>query len=76
MSNSTLSVYELTYFRGRIIPSDLDARILEAKANGGEPFFVSATGGTTVLGAFDPIPEMADICEKYKIWFHVDVSEQ
>ena len=35
---------------------------------------MSATGGTTVLGAFDPIPEMADICNKHDIWFHVDVS--
>lgn len=36
---------------------------------------VNATSGTTVLGAFDPIEEIADICEKYKIWLHVDVNE-
>lgn len=38
------------------------------------PFFVSATAGTTVYGAFDPINEIADICEKYNMWLHVDVS--
>lgn len=56
------------------MPSDLEQQIEKAKAEGGLPFFVSATGGTTVLGAFDPIHEMADICEKHGIWFHVDVS--
>jgi glutamate/tyrosine decarboxylase-like PLP-dependent enzyme len=38
------------------------------------PLLVSLTSGTTVLGAFDPIRPVADICEKYKIWLHVDVS--
>lgn len=37
------------------------------------PMFVNATAGTTVYGAFDPINEIADICEKYNIWLHVDV---
>lgn len=37
------------------------------------PMFVNATAGTTVYGAFDPINEIADICEKYNMWLHVDV---
>ena len=37
------------------------------------PYLVNATGGTTVLGAYDPIVEIADICEKYDMWLHVDV---
>lgn len=41
---------------------------------GAVPFFVNATAGTTVLGAFDPIHEIADICEKHNLWLHVDVS--
>ena len=40
--------------------------------NGGIPTFVNATAGTTVLGAFDPIDEIAVITEKYNIWLHVD----
>lgn len=40
------------------------------------PFFVSATAGTTVYGAFDPLIAISDICKKYNIWMHVDVSSK
>lgn len=39
-----------------------------------QPFFVNATAGTTVLGAFDDLNTIADVCEKYNMWMHVDVS--
>uniref|UniRef100_A0A669ERH4 Glutamate decarboxylase 1 n=1 Tax=Oreochromis niloticus TaxID=8128 RepID=A0A669ERH4_ORENI len=54
--------------RGRVIPADLEAKVIE----GYVPLFVTATAGTTVYGAFDPINEIADICEKYNMWLHVD----
>lgn len=54
---------------------DLEMRIQEALARGDRPFFVSATGGTTVMGAFDPLHQIADVCQKYNLWFHVDVSD-
>uniref|UniRef100_A0A8C6ST62 Glutamate decarboxylase 1b n=1 Tax=Neogobius melanostomus TaxID=47308 RepID=A0A8C6ST62_9GOBI len=58
--------------RGRVIPADLEAKILDAKQKGYVPLFVNATAGSTVYGAFDPIHEIADICEKYNLWLHVD----
>lgn len=61
---------------GRMIPSELERAIIEQKNVGKIPFFVSATAGTTVLGAFDPINEIADICDKHGLWLHIDVSIQ
>ena len=49
-------------------------RILEAKQKGLIPFFVNCTAGSTVVGAYDPIHAIADICKRYKVWMHVDVS--
>ncbi len=57
-----------------MIPEELERAILKSVQDGKIPFFVNATSGTTVFGAFDPLHPIADICEKYKLWLHVDVS--
>lgn len=59
---------------GRMIPSELESQIKLSLEQGKIPFFVNATAGTTVLGAYDPLESLADICSKYKIWLHLDVS--
>jgi glutamate/tyrosine decarboxylase-like PLP-dependent enzyme len=59
---------------GRMIPSHLTSCIQQTIMEGKKPFFVSATAGTTVLGAFDPLEELADVCHQYGLWLHVDVS--
>ena len=58
--------------RGQMIPAKLEEQIIEDLSNGFIPTYVNATAGTTVLGAFDPIDEIVDITEKYKVWLHVD----
>lgn len=60
--------------RGQMSVMDLELKILEMKSYGKEPLFVNATAGTTVLGAFDDFHKLADLCEKYQLWLHVDVS--
>ena len=57
---------------GRMMPSKLEEQIKIDIQNGEIPTYVNCTAGTTVLGAFDPIEEIADITEKYNIWLHVD----
>lgn len=60
--------------RGRMDVDHLTSEIERAKAEGGQPFMVSATAGTTVLGAFDPLEKIAEVCERYGLWLHVDAA--
>mgnify|MGYP000069184097 CR=1 FL=1 len=57
---------------GQMISEKLESKITEDLANGFHPFFVNATAGTTVLGAFDDIPLLSLICRKFNLWLHVD----
>jgi len=59
---------------GAMIPEELEKAILKAKAEGGKPFFVGSTCGSTVLGAYDPFEEIAAICRRHGLWHHVDGS--
>ncbi|XP_023218241.1 cysteine sulfinic acid decarboxylase-like [Centruroides sculpturatus] len=59
---------------GRMIPGELEAAILEAKRKGNKPYFVCATAGTTVLGAYDPLSPLADVCQRHGLWLHVDAA--
>ena len=42
------------------------------KSSGLIPFYLNATAGTTVLGAFDNISNLAPICKDNNIWLHLD----
>lgn len=58
--------------KGELDVQDLKMLIEEDIAKGFYPALVNLTAGTTVLGAFDPIPEISELCEKHNIWLHVD----
>lgn len=59
---------------GKMIPEALESAIQQSLAEDKTPFFVGATAGTTVLGAFDLLPPLAEITQKYKLWLHVDAA--
>ncbi|GAB7352162.1 hypothetical protein MBLNU459_g2645t2 [Dothideomycetes sp. NU459] len=59
---------------GRMRVDLLDEAVEQAKKAGEVPFYVNATAGTTVLGSYDPIGEIADVCAKHSLWLHVDGS--
>ncbi|KJR87446.1 glutamate decarboxylase [Sporothrix schenckii 1099-18] len=59
---------------GRMVPSALEARIVEASAAGMTPMYVNATAGTTVMGSYDPFEAISVICKAHGLWLHIDAS--
>jgi glutamate/tyrosine decarboxylase-like PLP-dependent enzyme len=58
--------------KGEMLAEHLEVLILEDIKKGYQPFFVNATAGTTVLGAFDDITTISKVCKKHNVWLHVD----
>jgi len=58
--------------KGEMLSTHLERLILKDLSDGFEPFFINATAGTTVLGAFDDIESISKIAKKYDLWLHVD----
>lgn len=56
----------------RMNVAELEARIRDDIDNGITPVAVIATTGTTLTGAVDPIDQIADVCERYSVWLHID----
>lgn len=57
---------------GRMRPDAFEHELTKARARGRQPMMVVATAGSTVLGAYDPIAQIADIAEREGLWLHVD----
>jgi L-2,4-diaminobutyrate decarboxylase len=50
----------------------LEKKYQEAISKGKQVFAVVGSACTTSTGSYDPLPQIADFCEKNNIWFHVD----
>lgn len=56
----------------RMIPQELEARILEDRSQGRIAIAVVASAGTVSTGAIDPFPQIAAVARRHGAWFHVD----
>lgn len=59
---------------GGMDPEALEAMIVADRAAGSRPVMINATAGTTVRGAFDPLPAIGAVARRHDVWFHVDGS--
>ncbi|MGI9078808.1 MAG: pyridoxal phosphate-dependent decarboxylase family protein [Gemmatimonadaceae bacterium] len=67
----------------RLLPTDAEFRmrtgalseaISKDRSDGLIPLAVVANAGTTNTGAVDPLGTIAGICERERIWFHIDAA--
>jgi aromatic-L-amino-acid decarboxylase len=52
----------------------LEAAIARDRADGVLPIAVVPTVGTTSTTSIDPVPRVADVCARERIWMHVDAA--
>jgi glutamate/tyrosine decarboxylase-like PLP-dependent enzyme len=58
--------------QGRMSPAALDEAIERDISDGVRPWLVVASAGTIDNGLIDPLDEIADVCARHGVWFHVD----
>lgn len=58
----------------RMDPEELEEQIRADKKAGLRPICAIAVAGTTNSGAVDDLKRIAQICQKYNLWYHVDAA--
>jgi L-2,4-diaminobutyrate decarboxylase len=60
--------------RRKMDPERLDELLVRLRSRGVPIIAVSACACATPIGAFDPLPEIADVCARHEVWLHVDAA--
>lgn len=60
--------------RRRMDPQALDDELARLRRNGIPIVAVSACACATPIGAFDPLADIADVCQTHDVWLHVDAA--
>jgi aromatic-L-amino-acid decarboxylase len=58
----------------RMDVNSLGHSVAQDRQKGFHPMAVVATVGTTATASVDPIPDIAKICRKEKMWLHIDAA--
>jgi len=58
----------------RMRPDLLQEAVIEDRAAGWLPIATVATTGTTSTTSVDPVPAIADVCARERMWLHVDAA--
>ena len=60
--------------RRRLDPQKLDEALTDLRSRGVPIVAVSAAACATPIGAFDPLDQIAEVCQKHEAWLHVDAA--
>jgi L-2,4-diaminobutyrate decarboxylase len=60
--------------RGRMAPQQLDKELERLRSEGRPIVAVAAGACATPIGAFDPLDDIADVCQRHGVWLHVDAA--
>ncbi|MCA9073528.1 MAG: aminotransferase class I/II-fold pyridoxal phosphate-dependent enzyme [Planctomycetaceae bacterium] len=60
--------------RRRMDPRGLDQLLTEYRDTSTQIVAVAACACATPIGAFDPLPDIVEVCRKHDVWLHVDAA--
>ncbi len=60
--------------RRRMDPNQLDDLLQQCRQSNRPVVAVVACSCSTPIGAFDPLPEIVQVCRRHEVWLHVDAA--